>query len=73
MVWNLMSMELGYGRDGWCDGRNVFPWVTDVTSMVDLTGPNKINYYAEYKGTPPGQGGYIIMYSYLSFYTSNSD
>jgi hypothetical protein len=60
-----------YGRDGWCDGQNVSPWVEDVTSLVNLSAQNSVNYYALYDGAPPSQGGYIIMYSYLVFYASN--
>jgi hypothetical protein len=25
-----------YGRDGWCDGRGVIPWVRDITSQLNL-------------------------------------
>lgn len=61
-----------YGRDGWCDGRNVFPWVTDVTSMIDLQNENQVMYFGMFDGMLPDKqpgGAYTILYSYLTFYT----
>ena len=58
-----------YGRDGWCDGENVFPWVTDVTNLVLPGITNQVDYFAQFQGQDPSQGGYIIMYSYLTFFT----
>lgn len=34
-----------YGRGGWCPGREVAPWVVDITSAVTLGGENTIEYY----------------------------
>ena len=32
-----------YGRDGWCDGQNVRPWITDVTHDVRIvTSPSRV-------------------------------
>ncbi|XP_022088506.1 uncharacterized protein LOC110978103 [Acanthaster planci] len=59
-----------YGRDGWCDGREVDPWVFDVTAQV-TSGQNNITYFGWFEGkdpNPTGTPGYIIMYSYLVFY-----
>nr|XP_006821161.1 PREDICTED: uncharacterized protein LOC100372536 [Saccoglossus kowalevskii] len=60
-----------YGRDGWCDGREVDPWVIDITNQVTKQTTNNVTYYGWYKGTDPDPKlppGYIIMYSYLVFY-----
>ncbi|XP_035698307.1 uncharacterized protein LOC118431301 [Branchiostoma floridae] len=60
-----------YGRDGWCDGQEINPWVVDVTSQVSFTKPNNVSYYGWYNGGDPNpqqNPGYIIMYSYLVFY-----
>ncbi|KAI8509901.1 hypothetical protein Bbelb_123290 [Branchiostoma belcheri] len=60
-----------YGRDGWCDGQEINPWVVDVTSQVSFSKPNTVRYYGWYNGGDPDpqqNPGYIIMYSYLVFY-----
>ncbi|XP_063952301.1 uncharacterized protein LOC129255975 [Lytechinus pictus] len=60
-----------YGRDGWCDGREVDPWVVDVTSQVNMEGSNSIKYFGWFNGTDPdptANPGVIIMYSYLVMY-----
>ncbi|KAL3836195.1 hypothetical protein ACJMK2_021637 [Sinanodonta woodiana] len=61
-----------YGRDGWCDGRNVFPWVIDVTDQLMPSGEtNTIKYFGWFNGTDPNpqqNPGSIIMYSYLVYY-----
>jgi len=63
-----------YGRDGWCDGNTVDPWVTDISSILDLTegASNSVIYSGLYQGENPDpqtSPGYIIMYSYLTFYS----
>lgn len=61
-----------YGRNGWCDGRNVFPWVVDVTQQVKQSGcVNTVEYYGYFNGTDPNpkhNPGIIYIYSYLIFY-----
>ncbi|XP_038058293.1 uncharacterized protein LOC119729686 isoform X2 [Patiria miniata] len=59
-----------YGRDGWCDGREVDPWVFNVTAQL-TSGQNNITYFGWFEGKDPNpteNPGYIIMYSYLVFY-----
>uniref|UniRef100_A0A8C4QFQ0 Si:dkey-256h2.1 n=1 Tax=Eptatretus burgeri TaxID=7764 RepID=A0A8C4QFQ0_EPTBU len=63
-----------YGRDGWCDGREVQPWRVDITKQVSFFRSNTILYYGWYDGKDPQprlEPGYIIMSSYLVFYTSS--
>ncbi len=31
-----------YGRDGWCDGQDVKPWIIDVTSQVSYPSEHDI-------------------------------
>ena len=61
-----------YGRDGWCDGRNVFPWVIDITEQVQKgQQTNVIQYFGWFNGSDPDpkqNPGEIILYSYLVFY-----
>ena len=61
-----------YGRDGWCDGRNVFPWVIDITEQVQKgQQTNFIQYFGWFNGSDPNpkqNPGEIIFYSYLVFY-----
>jgi len=64
------------GRNGWCNGQDVKPWVIDVTSAVlSSQGPLQ----AKYQGLswnktsnewvqPHATSGYILMSSHLSFY-----
>ncbi|XP_014788143.1 uncharacterized protein LOC106882100 [Octopus bimaculoides] len=58
-----------YGRDGWCDGLQVDPWLIDITN--DISKQNVINYFGWYKGKTPNpqrNPGIISLYSYLIFY-----
>lgn len=62
-----------YGRNGWCDGRNVFPWVIDITQQVSLNKHNQITYFGWFNGTDPNpkqNPGMISIYSYLVYYRS---
>lgn len=62
-----------YGRNGWCDGRNVFPWVIDITQQVSLNKHNQIAYFGWFNGTDPNpkqNPGMISIYSYLVYYQS---
>jgi hypothetical protein len=63
-----------YGRDGWCDGQKVRPWLVDVT--VDLHAPgaaeNAVEYLGLFNGAlpdPKAAPGYIMMESSLVFYS----
>ncbi|XP_033729101.1 LOW QUALITY PROTEIN: uncharacterized protein LOC117318180 [Pecten maximus] len=61
-----------YGRNGWCDGQNVLPWVIDVTDQLGPPGTdNVLSYFGWYNGTDPNpkqNPGIIILYSYLVYY-----
>lgn len=71
-----------YGRDGWCDGQDVRPWVVDVTEQVHAAGsqqPNVVEYKAYYCSIandpgscvtphPTHSPGYMIVQSNLVFY-----
>ena len=59
-----------YGRNGWCDGQEVIPWVVDVTSALQAPN-NTIQYFGWFNNTDPAptrNPGKIIMYSYLVYY-----
>ncbi|XP_065837968.1 uncharacterized protein [Oscarella lobularis] len=61
-----------YGRDGWCDGQEVDPWIVDITDQVNIGGGiNRITYVGLFDGktpNPTGNPGYIIMYSNIVLY-----
>ena len=61
-----------YGRDGWCDGQELVPWVVDITQAVNLDGGNNtITYYGWFNNTDPNPSrnpGKIMMYSFLAYY-----
>ncbi|XP_029360751.1 uncharacterized protein LOC115045283 [Echeneis naucrates] len=62
-----------YGRGGWCDGLQVDPWRTDITTQLDLSGSesNVVVYFGLFEGRDPNpsqEPGYIIMSSFLVFY-----
>ncbi|XP_069122333.1 uncharacterized protein [Argopecten irradians] len=61
-----------YGRNGWCDGQNVSPWVIDVTDQLGPPGTdNTLSYFGWFNGTDPNpiqNPGIIILYSYLVYY-----
>lgn len=59
-----------YGRDGWCDGQEVLPWVVDITNRVNQ-GANNMTYFGWFNGKDPNPSkkpGKIVMYSNLIFY-----
>lgn len=63
-----------YGRGGWCDGRNVFPWVVDITSQVLNGTTNTISYKGLVNGANPvgtNAPGTIAVWSYLSFWSQS--
>ncbi|XP_076006636.1 uncharacterized protein LOC143000990 isoform X2 [Genypterus blacodes] len=62
-----------YGRGGWCDGLQVDPWRTDITTQLDTSGyeSNTVVYFGLYDGRDPNPAqkpGYIIMSSFLVFF-----
>lgn len=60
-----------YGRDGWCDGQHVRPWVVDVTDQIlEGQGINQATYFGWFNGTDPKaeDGATIVMNSWLVFY-----
>ena len=65
-----------YGRNGWCDGENVGPWIEDVTKQIRVGEKNTIKYKGLFNNKTPepkGEPGNIIMYSYIVFYTKISN
>jgi len=61
-----------YGRNGWCDGQEVNPWVEDISDQVKFgSTANSILYHGFFNGKDPApkeNPGYIIMHSFLVFY-----
>eukprot|EP00795_Rhopilema_esculentum_P014430 gene14430-5486_t len=61
-----------YGRDGWCDGQEVDPWLEDITDQVKMNEQvNVITYRGYFNGkdpAPKSNPGYIIMHSFIVFY-----
>nr|XP_058954000.1 uncharacterized protein LOC131781372 [Pocillopora verrucosa] len=66
-----------YGRDGWCCGMDVVPWVVDITEQVRFGDyRNEVKYFGWFNGTDPHpirDPGEIIMRSHLVFYKSVQD
>ena len=66
-----------YGRDGWCCGMDIVPWVVDITKQVHVGGySNKVKYFGWFNSSDPhptGDPGEIVMRSYLVFYKSVED
>ncbi|XP_065183905.1 uncharacterized protein LOC135814671 isoform X1 [Sycon ciliatum] len=63
-----------YGRDGWCDGQEVDPWVVDITNQVKMDGSkNTVFYQGYFNGKTPNpeqNPGYMAVYSELVFYST---
>ena len=61
-----------YGRDGWCDGQEVNPWIEDISDQVKFNEQtNSISYHGYFNDkdpAPKANPGYIIMHSFLVFY-----
>ncbi len=58
-----------FGRGGWCPGRQVDPWVQDVTEVVTPGGTATVSYRGLLGGnTPPDNSGNIHMSSWLVIY-----
>ena len=66
-----------YGRDGWCCGMDVVPWVVDITDQVEIGGrENKVRYVGLFNGKAPNptrDPGSIELRSYLVYYKSVED
>ena len=55
-----------FGRGGWCPGKQVDPWVVDVTSEVTPGQPAELTYEGLYGSQPPlAKLGDIDLSSYL--------
>jgi hypothetical protein len=58
-----------YGRNGWCDGAAVQPWVLNVTELLAPAGHmNTIAYRGLFQGRDPApkhEAGIIMMQSTL--------
>jgi len=55
-----------FGRGGWCPGRDVAPWVVDVTSSITKGGDTTLRYTTTYGGAPVTvDRGVIALSSYL--------
>eukprot|EP00045_Choanoeca_perplexa_P017779 m.266606 g.266606 ORF g.266606 m.266606 type:complete len:696 (-) comp17630_c0_seq13:3-2090(-) len=68
-----------FGRDGWCNGWKIAPWVVDITSAILPGENNKIRYFAEqYNVTtnqftePNASNGYMRLTSNLVFSITSS-
>ena len=63
-----------YGRNGWCDGSAVRPWVVDITGDVDWAGGSfTVSYRGLFEGKDPNPSPqtnmpYIIVHAYVAFY-----
>jgi hypothetical protein len=58
-----------YGRGGWCPGREVEPFVVDVTDQVTAGETSSISYMAKLQGGDLiDDAGNIEMYSWLVFH-----
>ena len=63
-----------YGRDGWCDGQQVDPWVIDITNELASDSQNNVTYFGLFNGKNPNptqNPGVINMVSYLVYYTAS--
>ncbi len=80
-VLKLVCLHAGtwlYGRGGWCDGQQVFPWVLDITTWLRQPGHhNSLTYSATFNGglepCQHDQPGYIMMQSSLVLYIAPAD
>ena len=65
-----------YGRDGWCDGRGVYPWKVDVTTALRKLQSDSftLQYRGLWNNTIPDpsslqQGSPVMMMqTYVVFY-----
>ena len=66
-----------YGRDGWCCGMDVVPWVVDIKNQVHVGDYfiNKVRYFGWFNGSDPHptrDPGNIVMRSHLVYYKSGN-
>lgn len=67
-----------YGRDGWCDGMAVAPWMSDISDIVAKPGrTTSFLYRALFNGTDPDPAagaspGYIMMNSFVAYFGPRS-
>lgn len=45
-----------FGRSGWCPGREVYPFVVDITGDVSLGAEASVSYRGLYQGSTPADG-----------------
>ncbi|OQV13123.1 hypothetical protein BV898_12663 [Hypsibius exemplaris] len=61
-----------YGRNGWCPGENILPWVVDITDQIQLDGQeNHIRYYGQFNNSDPNptsNPGNIIISAYMVYW-----
>lgn len=61
-----------FGRNGWCNGQRVAPWVVDVTAGVPTDGrPAVVEYYGYFQGETPDpkhSPGNMLVQSFLTLY-----
>ena len=51
-----------YGRDGWCDGNAVRPWVVDITTDVDFSAAAvNLTYRGLFEGKDPNPQPQVNM------------
>ena len=65
-----------YGRNGWCDGQNVRPWLADVTAdlLEEGEGENVAEYVGLFEGRDPDPEttpAFIMMESAVAFYAGS--
>ena len=65
-----------FGRNGWCDGQDVKPWVFDITNKLKPAGKmNIIEYAGLLNGATPNptvSPGEMLMSSYIILDTYES-
>jgi len=58
-----------FGRAGWCPGREVIPYINDVTELVTPSSEATVSYEAKINGRAPfANAGNINLRAYLVFY-----
>jgi cyclophilin family peptidyl-prolyl cis-trans isomerase len=62
-----------YGRDGWCDGSAVRPWIFEITNDIDFSSNSfDVSYKGLFNGETPNPNPqtnmpYMIVHIYVSF------
>ena len=52
-----------FGRGGWCPGREVYPFIADVTEQVSAGGSTVVSYEAKLNNGPPIEGAGTINHN----------